>query len=70
MRGPPERGPPKFKLFNLLSWTHEMVVLKFSTSPFVFAFLQHQLLRSKLRTQLSGEHLEARNVMHSNKLLL
>ena len=24
MRGPPKRGPPKFKLFNLLSRTHEI----------------------------------------------
>ena len=21
---PPKRGPPKFKLINLLSWTHEI----------------------------------------------
>ena len=29
-----KRGPPKFKFLNLLSWTHEMVVHKFSASPF------------------------------------
>ena len=24
MEVPPKRGPPKFKLFNLSSWTHEI----------------------------------------------
>ena len=24
MWGPPKQGPPKFKLFNLLSWTREI----------------------------------------------
>ena len=39
-------GSPKFKLFNLLKWKHEMVVQKFSTYPFeaTLAFLQRQLL--------------------------
>ena len=42
----PERDSPKLKLFNLLKWIHEMVVLKFSTLLFeaTFAFLHHQLL--------------------------
>ena len=37
---------PKFKLFNLLKWIHEMVVHKFSTFLFeaTFAFLHDQLL--------------------------
>ena len=30
----PPNGPSKIQLFDLLSWTHEMVVHKFSTSPF------------------------------------
>ena len=42
----PNRGSPKFKLFNLLKWIHKMVVHKFSTFLFqaTFAFLHHQLL--------------------------
>ena len=60
-----------------------MGVHKFSTSPFkaTFAFLQHQLLPkgcfssagltvSELRIILSGEDLEALNVMHCNKVVL
>ena len=75
-------GSPKLKLFNLLKWIHEMVVHKFSTFLFeaTFAtptisffrkcFFSAGLIVSELRMQLSGEHLEALNVMHCNEALL
>ena len=82
----PELGPPKFKLFNLLSWTHEMVDHKFSfhlrqlaskyfcipaaSASSERCFSSACMTVSELRTQLSSEHLEALNAMPCNKVLL
>ena len=82
-----QTGPYKIQTFCLLSWTHKMVVHKFSTSKFEATgikmylhfctlassercFSSTALIVSKLRARLSGEDLEALNVMYCNKVLL
>ena len=78
----PKRGSPKLKLFNLLNgymkwWStnfqHSYLKQPLHPAPSAFSercFSSAGLTVSELRMQLSGEHLEAFNVMHCNKALL
>ena len=78
----PKRGFPNIKLFNLLNgymkrrstnFQHSYSKQPLLPAPSAFSercFSSAGLTVSELRMQLSGEHLEALNVMHCNKALL
>ena len=77
----PQMGPSKIQTFNVLSCTHEMMVqlphlkqlvhfCNVQLLSFKRCFSNASLTASELRSQLSGEHSEALNVMHCDEVLL
>ena len=51
MGGPPKRGPPKFKLFNLSSWTHEI----FKVSKYKGRIKCDKIWGTKMGVPLNGD---------------